>query len=151
LSRSNTLLFRSTSSDKFVTLIYGLLDPENNKFKYSNAGHDNPFLIKKNKQIKRLKKGGIVLGIMPEYAFEDETVVIQPGDILVLYSDGIIDAQNLKKERFGEEQLADLLKKNRSKSAQDIIDAVVDGVNVFSHNMQQSDDITIVVVKRVEK
>jgi sigma-B regulation protein RsbU (phosphoserine phosphatase) len=149
LSRSNTLLFRSTSSDKFVTLIYGLLDPENNKFKYSNAGHDNPFLIQKNKRIKRLKKGGIVLGIMPECVFEDETVAIQPGDILVLYSDGVIDAQNIKKERFGEERLTDLLQNNRSKSAQDIIDAVVDAVNIFSHNLQQSDDITMVVVKRV--
>lgn len=148
LIRSNKLLFRSTSSDKFVTVVYGLLDTSQHTFRYSNAGHDNPFLISADKSIMRLRAGGIVLGIMDGFSFEEETFEIKPGDFIVIYSDGITEAMNTKEDMFGEDRLAAILTEHSYNSAQQIIDAVLDAVRKFAGNAPQSDDMTIVVVKR---
>jgi len=148
LSRSNTLLYRSTSSDKFVTLFYGVLDTVNHRLIYSNAGHDNPFVFNSDGEFKRLKTGGIVLGIMEKFPFEEETIEIKFGDVLVVYSDGIAEAMNGKDDMFGEERLAEVLKNILMESAEQIIDAVIGSVKKFTGSTPQSDDVTIVVVKR---
>lgn len=148
MSRSNTLLYRSTSSDKFVTLFYGLIDTEKHKLIYSNAGHDNPFLIKNKNEIKRLKTGGIVLGIMDNFLFEEDEINLDLGDVLAIYSDGIAEAMNGKDEMFGEDRIEEILLQRCNESADKIIEFVIEAVKKFTGTTPQSDDITLVVIKR---
>ena len=149
LSRSNTLLYRSTSPDKFVTFFYCHLDIKKHQLTYSNAGHDNPFLLTHTKKIKRLKKGGIVLGVLDKYPYEEESIIFQKGDILVIYTDGIAEAMNSKGEMFGEDRISALLRKNQNTASEKIIDNIFEAVKKFAGTAPQSDDITMVVVKRI--
>lgn len=148
IERSNTLLFRSTSDEKFVTLFYGILDTHRNELCFCNAGHDNPYLLSDGKDARRLKTGGIVLSVMEEFPYEEEVVVMEPGDMLVIYSDGIPEAMNLHQELFSDEKLGELLKECRSLSAMEVIDKVVAAAKAHAGNWPQSDDMTMLVVKR---
>lgn len=146
--RSNKLLYQSTSSEKFVTLFYGILDHVSHELRFCNAGHDPPFLLVRGTEVKRLRTGGIVLGILNEFPFQDEVIPISPGDFMVIYSDGIPEAMNSSKEQFGEENLQKILLERRSESAAGIIDAVVSAVRQHAGAWPQSDDMTMIVVKR---
>jgi len=146
--RSNKLLYQSTSSEKFVTLFYGILDRESHELRFCNAGHDPPFHFFKGTQVNRLRTGGIVLGILNDFPFQEEVIPISPGDLMVIYSDGIPEAMNSSKEQFGEEKLEKILLERRSESAEGIIDAVVSAVRQHAGAWPQSDDMTMIVVKR---
>lgn len=149
LLRSNKLLFESTSPEKFATLFYGIIDTTHHSINYSNAGHDWPFLIGGNNSIQRLKTGGLMLGLIEQAAYEDEEVPIQIGDVLVVQSDGVSEAMNGNLEQFGEERLQSLILKHKNDSAEQIIDAVITEVRQHAGAHPQSDDITMMVIKRV--
>ena len=146
--RSNKLLFESTSSEKFVTLFYSILDPQKHELVYCNAGHDHPFLLSEGKEPVRLKTGGIVVSIMEHFPFEEASVQLQPGDTVVVYSDGIPEAMNAEKELFGEERLTELLVKHHGLPAVELIDMIIGTAKAFAGRTPQSDDMTIIVVKR---
>ena len=143
----NFMLSRFIDRGKFITLFYGILDIKDKTFTYSNAGHDFPFLLSKNGALQTLEKGGIVLGIFDNSTYEEETVQLKPDDLMLLYTDGITDATNEKDEMFEEEKLLKLLKDNRSASAQELSQKIVDNVLSFQGTSPQGDDITLVVVK----
>ncbi|HUN66682.1 MAG TPA: SpoIIE family protein phosphatase [Bacteroidota bacterium] len=147
--RANTLLYRSTSDERFVTLFYGLLDPATHALTFTNAGQDHPFLVSGKKKIRRLRTGGTVLGIIDQFPFEEETVSLARGDVLVIYSDGFSEAMNEQEEQFGEERLAKVIEGNKRLSAEKIIDHIVAETRRFTGAAPQSDDMTIVVVKRI--
>ena len=151
VTRSNKLLYHSTSSEKFVTLFYGILDTERHQLSFSNAGHDHPIVYSSDKKIHRLKTGGIVLGIMENYPFEQESIALQHGDILVVYSDGVAEAMNAEQEQFGEERLIGVIKKNRRRNAQEIIEHILSAVKLHTGDYPQYDDMTLLVVQRNEK
>jgi sigma-B regulation protein RsbU (phosphoserine phosphatase) len=146
--RSNRLLYMSTSAEKFVTLFYGILDTENHSFWFSNAGHDNPYVLSPAGEIRRLKTGGTVLSVMEEFPYEEEKVEIPKDEVVVIYSDGITEAMNAADELYGEERLLEVLQKVKGQSAIEIIDAVIAGARAHAGKHPQSDDMTIVVVKR---
>ena len=123
--RSNKLLFESTSPEKFVTLFYSILDPMKHELVYCNAGHDHPFLLSEGKEPVRLPTGGIVVSIMEHFPFEEAAVQLQPGDTVVVYSDGIPEAMNAEKELFGEERLTEVLVKNHHLAPIDLIDTII--------------------------
>ncbi len=146
--RSNKLLYESTSPEKFVTLFYSILDPVRHELVYCNAGHDHPFLLSPGKEPVRLKTGGIVVSIMDQFPFDEAMVQLQPGDTVVVYSDGIPEAMNQEKALFGEERLTELLLKSQHLSAVELIDTIISTAKAFAGRMPQSDDMTIIVVKR---
>jgi len=148
LTRSNKLLYRSTDMQKFATLFYGILDKSKNIFHFSNAGHDPPFLINSDKKVTRLTKGGTVLGFMEEYQFEEDSIKLNSGDTIIIYSDGITEALNEKNHEFGEERLLAVLKENLKSTAELLIEKVFEAVKIFVKDIPQSDDITIVVIKK---
>lgn len=148
--RSNRLLFESTSPEKFVTLVYGALDPAKHSFTYSNAGHDHPCLFRSGGGSLRLASGGIVLGILPDYAYEAETVDFRPGDVLVIYSDGIVESMNSANEQFGFDRLSSVICASLGEPARGILDAIVDAARRHAGSAPQYDDMTVVVVKRIE-
>jgi serine phosphatase RsbU (regulator of sigma subunit) len=148
LERSNRLLFQSTSPEKFATLFYGILDTESHTFFYSNAGQDQPCLLSCEKISRRLATGGIPLGMFPEFNYEEESIRLEPGEVLVMYSDGVTEAMNPRGELFGEDRLASVLTSCRSDSPETILGLIVDAVRSHADQMPQSDDITIVILRR---
>ena len=146
--RANKLLFDSTSPEKFVTMFYSILDPSSHRLSYCNAGHDVPYILSAGTSINRLNTGGIPLSMLEQFPFEEETVTMQPGDLLVICSDGIAEAMNAKQVQFGEENLSTLLKSFQSASAVDVINGIVTAVREHASGAPQADDMTVVVVRR---
>jgi sigma-B regulation protein RsbU (phosphoserine phosphatase) len=144
---SNDLLFRSTSPEKFVTLFYGVLDTVKNVLRYTNAGHEEPFFFHDGVQIK-LKAGGVPLGIVDHFPYEEEVIQFEKGDVLILYSDGISDAINSGGERFGIERFEYIAKDCFDSQAEEIADAIFTAVNEHVLDTPQFDDMTLLVIKR---
>lgn len=148
LERSNQLLFHSTSPEKFATLFYAVLDTQNHHLHYSNAGHDNPYLCSRDAQTRRLALGGIPLGMFPHFTYEQESLPLGDDCLLVAYSDGVTEAMNAAEEMFGEERIAALVDQYKHAPAAEIIDQLVAAVRKHAAGYPQSDDITIVIVRR---
>jgi sigma-B regulation protein RsbU (phosphoserine phosphatase) len=146
--RSNKLLYQSTSTEKFVTLFYSILDSKKHLLSYTNAGHEYPIMVRNNGSVELLAIGGTVLGIVDDYAYEDATIAIEPGDTLVMYSDGISEAVNHDEVQFGKEVLERIIQSNRQQSADVLLNRIVESVQSHVGSTPQMDDITIVVVKR---
>ncbi len=150
IERSNALFLESTDPQKFVTLFYGRLSPDEGLLRYTNAGHDHPILIDREGRVRRLATGGTVLGIVEEFPFEEEEIGLEKGSTLVAYSDGITEARNGEAVLFGEERLLDLIARQRGGTARELGDAIIGAVRSFAGNCPQSDDMTIVIIRRLE-
>ena len=148
VERANKLLYLSTSPEKFVTLFYAILDPKLHQLAFSNAGHDNPFLLGADGGTQRLWTGGVVLSILEDFSYDEETVSMGPGDILVIYSDGITEAVNPAEEQFGDERLAVVIRDHRQENAAGLMESIIKEVTAFAGGRAQADDMTLVVVKR---
>lgn len=146
----NRLLFRSTPTDKFATLFYSVLDARSHVLTYCNAGHEQPFLFSANGQLKRLTTGGLAVGIMDEFDYQDDIIHFQPGDILVVFSDGVTDIVNEADEPFGEKRLEEFLGQVKDLTAADMIAAVRKDLAEHAGKMPPFDDVTLMVVKRNE-
>jgi len=148
LMRMNTLLFRSTAAEKFATLFYAVLDTRTHEIRYSNAGHQYPFLFSEGEGHTELSSTGVILGVFESTSFAARTLTLGPGDVLVAYSDGITDAVNVKDEEFGEHRLLEVIKRNREETACKLVDAIVNAVQLHSGVAPQMDDMTILVIRR---
>jgi len=146
--RSNKLLFQSTTEEKFVTLFYSILDIPSNTLAFCNAGHDNPYLFSNGKEPRRLKTGGVVLSIMDSFPYDEEVVSLDKGDVLVIYSDGIPEAMNANQEMYSDKKLGESLKTLLQLPAAQIIDKIFDEVRAHAGNFPQSDDMTMIVLKK---
>ena len=149
VQRANTLLHQSTSSDKFVTLFYSRLDTANHTLTYCNAGHDNPFHFSGNRAPARLGTGGRVLSIMEDFPYSEEAVPLAPGDVIVVYSDGITEAVNPAAVQFGDARIESIVSGCRSQDAAGIIESIIGAVRTHAGTAPQADDMTIVVIKRL--
>ncbi len=149
IRRCNKLLYQSTSSEKFVTLFYGILDRERHALSFTNAGHENPFLVSEGGNADRLTEGGVVLSILEEFPYQEATVSLRPGDVLVMFSDGITEAINPAQELFGEARLAAVISEHRSATASELIDRIIGAVRAYAGPAAQTDDMTILVLKRL--
>ncbi len=150
MNRANELLYRSTDPEKFATLFYGVLDLDQHNLTFSNAGHENPYLNTLQNGDSRLSTGGTVLGVVDNFPFEEEIVPIGSGDLLVIFSDGITEAFDINENQFGENRLEDVIEKHKTEPAVAIIEHIVEAVQEFAGDAPQADDLTLVVIKRVE-
>ena len=144
---ANDLLFKSTSSDKFVTLFYGVIDLGKNTMTYTNAGHEEPFFFH-DCHLDKLKSGGVPLGIVDHFPFQEEEIQFGAGDVLIIFSDGIPDAINSDHERFGAEKFEGVARECIDSTADEIADAIFNAVNNHVLDTPQFDDMTLLVVKR---
>jgi sigma-B regulation protein RsbU (phosphoserine phosphatase) len=150
IGRANYLISAESTYDFFVTLFYACLDPSSGEMAYVNAGHNPPLLCRSGQaQFESLTRSGIPLGIEPDSTYEQKTVVLAAGDFLLLYTDGVIEAFDLQGQEFGLARLEAVLRENRSRSAGEIIEAIGQAVSAFVGAAIPSDDITMVLVKRV--
>lgn len=147
IANLNRVLCRDTQSDQFVTLFYGLLDVQEATLTYTNAGHNPPILFR-NREIITLFKGGLVLGVLPNAVYEEERIQLMKGDLVLFYTDGIVEAQK-DNMYFGIERLSELIQANVSLSAGEILGKVLEVVDEFTSDSSKSDDTTIIVLKYV--
>jgi sigma-B regulation protein RsbU (phosphoserine phosphatase) len=146
--RINDIIFENTGLSKFITFCCGLLDSEKHNFAYVNAGHNPPYLLHKDGSVRRLDKGGVILGIMQTLVpYEEDTAELEVGDILFMFTDGVSEAMSVGHEEFGEEHLEQLLITHRESTTEEIIQVVQEEVRKHAKGTAQSDDITIVVMK----
>ncbi len=145
----NRYLADNTPANRFVTLFVAELDPSTGTLNYINAGHNPPLIGRCNGSIEQLSSGGFPLGIIPTAEFELGQMQLEPGEALVIYSDGVSEANNLEGEEFGLDRLADVIKVNLAASASGLRDRVESALSSFTKTAPANDDITLVIVKRV--
>jgi sigma-B regulation protein RsbU (phosphoserine phosphatase) len=143
----NDLVSENTSDGKFITFFWALFDDKNKKLTYVNAGHNPPLLIR-NKEIIKLEKGGIILGVTKTpFPYESENIELKHDDVIILYTDGVTEAMNAEEEEFSDRRLESLSLKLSEKSAAEILNSIQDEINTFTYGTPQSDDITIIALK----
>lgn len=145
----NNYIYENTPSNKFVTLFYGEIDPETGALVYSNAGHNQPLLIRTTGETIRLDVGGLPVGVLANSEYQEGKTSFEIGDLLVLYSDGITESINDAGEEFCEERLIQVVQENRQKSASAIRDRIDEALTRFVEGQPPVDDMTLVIVKRV--
>lgn len=145
----NSLLFESLEPGNYVTAVYGVLDTKNHIFTFSNCGHNLPFILRADGTVEYLREGGPVLGVSSDGVYEERAIVVAPGDLMVLYTDGVTETFNEAGEEFGLDRLIELVKANRKKSAAEIEDLVYQAVTGFASSRHVFDDLTMVVIKRL--
>ena len=150
LAEANNRILQDTRAGLFVTVFYGVLDPSSGELRYSNAGHNPPYLVGAGdgNVIQELDRTGVPLGILGDGAWVEKVVHLAPGDVLLLYTDGITEAQNAQEAFFDEDRLREVVRANLGRSARDIQDKVIAQVDSFVGDAPQFDDITMMVVVR---
>lgn len=144
----NNILVDESPSNMFVTVFYGVLDTRNGAFEYCNGGHNSPYLISNEGTVKRLENiGGLLLGAMKDTEYESNIVMLNPGEILFFYTDGITEAFNKEDDEFNESRLVNSLLNKIPQSVNDIVNNVITDVQTFSYGAEQSDDITCLALK----
>jgi sigma-B regulation protein RsbU (phosphoserine phosphatase) len=144
----NEMIYHDTKSRKFLSIFLGLVDTRNRGLHYINAGHVPPILVRgESGACEQLEKGGLVIGLFPHAEYERGSVKLQPGDVLICCTDGILEAENSAHEEYGHERLAATVAHNRHKSAAAIVDAVLAEVIAFSREGEHVDDKVLMIMK----
>lgn len=146
--RVNDLMCENTGGTKFVTFFWGILDASARTLTYVNAGHNYPYLMHPDGSFERLDRGGMILGVLKTSTpYEQATVQLAPGDVLFLFTDGVSEAMNRTSEEYGEARIEAALRKHHDQPAQRLLDLLHEDILAHANSAQQSDDITMMVLK----
>ena len=149
LREVNDLLHQDNEAEMFVTLFYATYDSESGAFTYANGGHNSPLIVRADGSSALLPlTDGIALGLRPGILYLQETITLLPGDTVVLYTDGVIEAINGQGEQFGIERLREVFVAARPKDSQGVVTEILNAVNVFAGDTPQFDDITCLTLRR---
>jgi serine phosphatase RsbU (regulator of sigma subunit) len=148
LANINRLAYRSTSVQQFATFFLARVHEASLRLSFSNAGHNYPILFRADGRQQTLERGGVVVGILEDASFEEESVELRPGDRIVFYTDGVSEAANARGEMFGEERLQELVAGlPRDLGAREVTDRIVGAVHGFLDGVEAGDDITVMVLR----
>ena len=151
LKHANAALAHSLDKNVFISVIYGLLDLEKEEFTLSRAGHCPVAMINLNGEARYLRPNGLGLGLdrgeLFEKTLEEERIALSPGDVFVLYTDGVVESRNKEGEEYGYDRLLEALKQNRHEDAYDIHDSLIHDLHTFLGDETYDDDMTLVVLK----
>ena len=151
LQEVNDLLHEDNEASMFVTLLYAVYDPATGEFTYASGGHDAPLVVQADGSSALLPlTGGVILGVVPDFPFGQNTVTIAPGDTVVLYTDGVTEAMNGSGEQFGMKRLQEIFAASAPENSREANQAVFDAVSSFAGDIDASDDITCVTLRRNE-
>jgi len=150
LTEVNRLLIGHNIPGMFVTAFFGILNPKTWHFRFANAGHLPPYLVRQNGDVVAVENGGgVVLGFEHGVDYQQDSLTLAPGDGLFMYTDGLTEAFDTTRKAFGEQRLKDDLVKHRGLTAQGLTEHVFDGVRSHTNGAAQSDDITSFMIKRL--
>jgi sigma-B regulation protein RsbU (phosphoserine phosphatase) len=146
IKKLNQLIIELSTADRFITLFLGCYDKRSSKLLYINAGHNPPILINKNYQIKKLESNGICIGIIP-FEYKVVSIPFEKDSILVMFTDGVVEARNKEDQVFGEENLIKIINENKSKGCRFIKNEIVEKVIEHTGEQQLADDLTLLIIK----
>jgi sigma-B regulation protein RsbU (phosphoserine phosphatase) len=150
-AKMNRFLYRSTRSNSYATFFYAQLDEPGRQLRYVNAGHNPPYLLRLADNpaaaIEELSIGGTIIGMFPHVNYEEATVDLRSGDVLVVFTDGVTEALNPREEEFGEERLKDLLRRVAHLSVNELCARISQELKNWIEDAAQYDDLTFIVMK----
>lgn len=150
LTESNEVLARESFESMFVTLFYGVYNVKTGVICYVNAGHNPPCIVRHDGSVETLPlSNNICLGVIEKFNFKSATVTLNPGDAIVTFTDGVTEACSQSNELYGEKRLEELLARSNSTTAEELVTEIENDVRQHSEGTEQSDDITISVLKRI--
>jgi sigma-B regulation protein RsbU (phosphoserine phosphatase) len=132
----------------FISFFLGVVDRNTGEMTYVNAGHNPPFILDGRDRVEALKSTGLCLGMFPATTYETRTVTLGPGSLLCIYTDGVVESRNKKREEFGEERFLETLRESAGLPAREIVTKVYESVFEFTKNPKPEDDISLIVLKR---
>lgn len=149
VTRINELIYRNTPPEQYITFFVGMYDPDTCALTYVNAGHNPPIVMRSDGSWSGLGATGLILGSLSDQVYEQETVRIGGGDVLLMYTDGLTEAMNGEEEEFGEERLIEILQTNGSASAEEMVQRLEIEVKNFRSSEMLDDDCTLLVVRAI--
>jgi sigma-B regulation protein RsbU (phosphoserine phosphatase) len=147
LTKANALLWESIENNQFVTAVYGILDAQHKTFAFANAGHNPPLVFDKNGEARFIERGGLPLGMFKETRYYEHFLQIESNQILVLYTDGIVEAADANGEEFGKERLVQCVRLGKDLSARELIEFIHQEVLTFTGERGLDDDGTLFIIK----
>jgi serine phosphatase RsbU (regulator of sigma subunit) len=149
LRRVNQFIREDEATPLFLSAFYAVLDTDRHRLTYANAGHNPPILLRHTGELELLESNGILLGAFNGFAFEERSRVIDPGDYVIFFTDGITEARNAGGEFFDDGRLETVVAARLWSSAEELVAAIVAAVDEFSTGAPQADDFTVVVMRRL--
>ncbi|HWP81073.1 MAG TPA: PP2C family protein-serine/threonine phosphatase [Bacteroidota bacterium] len=150
VKKLNVLVHRNTTPERYITFFISVLDPKNDTFTFVNAGHNFPFLAGPHRSsMEMLESGGMPLGMFDAVDYETRSVELKPGDLLVMYTDGVTEAMNKSLQEYGEERFRRCVEKALTMPASQVRESIISDVHSFTSGEAQSDDLTLMVLKRL--
>jgi sigma-B regulation protein RsbU (phosphoserine phosphatase) len=142
-------MYSNTPAQSYVTFFLGDLEPITGELRYVNAGHVPPIVYRRaSEEIERLEMGGTVVGLFETAAYEEGETRLEPGDVLIVFTDGISESWDENEEEFGEDRLGELIAENRDQTASKLMETIESEINQFTGGSHPSDDRTLIVLKR---
>jgi sigma-B regulation protein RsbU (phosphoserine phosphatase) len=150
IGRLNKAVSANCPDNRFITFFMGVIDPKTGEFVYTNAGHNPPVVVRADGEFETLTgAGGVILGILPLATYQEARTTLNPGDILVLFSDGVTEAADPTDDEYGEERLGALVARMKDRPSEEIVEAIHSTVGAFTQGAPAADDITVVVARRL--
>jgi sigma-B regulation protein RsbU (phosphoserine phosphatase) len=149
VSRLNHSIKANTPDNKFITGFFAAINPDTGEMDFSNAGHNAPVIARQNGRIELLTAGGPVLGILPNITYAGGTTRLEKGDLLVMYSDGVSEAPNIKDEEFGEEAVGQIAAACLGRTADEVLMEIARQLRAFLGECSPTDDVTMVVARKL--
>jgi sigma-B regulation protein RsbU (phosphoserine phosphatase) len=148
MARLNVQVCRQSPGNRFITIFYAVLDLASGELTYVNAGHTPPLLLRTGGGTERLHEGGVALGLFDQSAYGAGRALLEPGDLLAVYSDGITEAENPEGRPFDERGLEDVLTAERHNNIAAIGSAVAKAVEIYTADTRLADDLTLLLLRR---
>jgi sigma-B regulation protein RsbU (phosphoserine phosphatase) len=145
LEQVNRMVWKSTAAQHYATLFFGLYDAAPRRLTYANCGHNPPLLLRVDGTINHFKSTAMVIGLFEKWDCGTREIQLQPGDLLVIFSDGVTEAMR-GEEEFGEARFIENLRRSRELPVEQIVTSIFKAVQEFSQG-NQSDDLTLVVAR----
>jgi len=149
VSRLNKQIFANTAPEKYATFFFAIFDEGTRKLVYTNAGHLAPLLFR-NGSVQALDSNGTVVGAFAGATYDESTLTLKPGDLLLCYTDGITEPENPYGEMFGEERLIDLVKKHVQREDHEILRIILEAVRSWTGTPELQDDMTLLLAREVQ-
>ena len=147
MGKLSELIIKLSTSNRFITLFIAKYDTKNSRLDYISAGHNPQYIVSIPFKITKLSSTGVCVGLIP-FEYKVKSVDLQNGDMIILYTDGIVEARNKKKKVFGEERLSKVLFDNLQKPCAVIEDQIIQAVMGFSPDAHEQDDLTLLIIRK---